>query len=169
MTNLGLVELFHYNAWANNALLSVCASLSDAQLDHRLTATSGSTRELLLHLVGGQQTFVLRTKGRQHEGELDRESAWPGAAALQEIATATNRELIEIAERLNPAAEVDLPYMESAFRYPTRFFLAHAVAHGVEHRTEIKTNLADLGVSTPDLDGWAYGESAGYGAEVSTP
>jgi len=165
--NLGLVELLRYNAWANGALLAACASLTDAQLDHRLTVTSGSTRELLLHLVGGQQTFALRTKGRQHEGELDRESAWPGVAALQEIATATNRELIEIAERLDPAAEVDLPYMESAYRYPTRFFLAHAVTHGVEHRTEIKANLADLGIATPDLDAWAYGEAAGYGAEVS--
>jgi uncharacterized damage-inducible protein DinB len=64
-TNLGLVELLRYNAWANGVLLAACASLTDAQLDYRLTVTSGSTRELLLHLVGGQQTFALRTKGRQ--------------------------------------------------------------------------------------------------------
>jgi len=58
-----LVELLRYNAWANDTLLAACAGLSDTQLDHRLAVTSGSTRELLLHLVGGQQTFVLRTRG----------------------------------------------------------------------------------------------------------
>lgn len=169
MANHGIIDLLRYNAWANNALLAACAILTDAQLDHRLAATSGSTRELLLHLVGGQQTFVLRTKGRQHEGELDRTSDWPGFAALQQIASATNRELCEIAEQLNPDAVVNLPYLDRAFQYPTRFFLTHAVVHGVEHRTEIKMNLADLGLGTPDLDGWGYGEAAGYGAEVSAP
>jgi hypothetical protein len=38
--------------------------------------------------------------------------------------------------------------------------------HGVEHRTEIKLALAQLGVATPDLDGWPYAEAMGYGAPV---
>ena len=39
------------------------------------------------------------------------------------------------------------------------------VLHLVD-RTEVKLNLAHAGVDTPDLDGWAYGEAAGYGGEV---
>src|SRR5262245_44254171 len=31
-----------------------------------------------MHIASGQQTFILRTKGRQHEGELSRWSTWPG-------------------------------------------------------------------------------------------
>ena len=80
--NLGLVEMMRYNAWANDVLLAACRELTDEQLDHRLHVTSGSTRELLVHIVGGQQTYVLRTMGRQHEGELDRDSEWPGMATL---------------------------------------------------------------------------------------
>ena len=48
-----------------------------------------------------KQTFILRTKGRQHEGELGRQSDWPG-------------------------------------------------------------------IETPDLDGWYYSLSEGYGQEIAT-
>jgi uncharacterized damage-inducible protein DinB len=62
--------------------------------------------------------------------------------------------------------EVDLPWQAKAFRYPMSFFLLHALEHGVEHRTEIKVTMAELGVERPDLDGWPYSEAAGYGLEV---
>lgn len=164
--DLGLVEMMRYNAWANRTLLDACRELTNEQLDARLPVTSGSTRELLIHIVGGQQTFALRTKGRQHEGELHRGSAWPGMAEISRLATSTSEELISIAEQLDPERETDLPYVGKVYRYPIRFFLVHATEHGVEHRTEVKLNLAHAGVDTPDLDGWAYGEAAGYGAEV---
>jgi uncharacterized damage-inducible protein DinB len=162
----GLVEMMRYNLWANETLFAACRSLTDEQLDHQLSVTSGATRELLIHIVGGQQTYVLRTKGRQHEGELNRNSAWPGMDVLADLASATSRELLAIAEELDPTSEVDLPYLGESYRYPVRFFLVHAAEHGVEHRTEAKLNLADAGVETPDLDGWEYSEWAGYGAAV---
>ena len=164
--DLGLVEMLRYNRWANSTLLEACRSLTDEQLDAVIPGVSGTVRVLLMHFVGGQRTFVLRTKGRQHEGELRRESAWPGWDELQAIAEAANDELIAIAESLDPHAEVDLPYMGKTYRFPARFFLVHAAEHGVGHRTEIKVALAQLGVETPDLDGWAYSRAMGYGAEV---
>lgn len=163
----GLVEMLRYNAWANETLLAALRALPDAALDHRLGVASGSARELVLHLVGAQQTFALRTAGRQHEGELDRDSQWPGIAEIEALARTTSRELVSIAERSDPLAEVVLPYLGRQPRYPIRFFLVHAVHHGVEHRTELKLTLADAGHATPDLDGWPYSEAAGYGAEES--
>ncbi len=68
-------------------LLTACEAVPDEKLDCRLPGVSGIARELLIHIVGGQQTFVLRMKGRQHEGELIRGSAWPGWEALRSIAT----------------------------------------------------------------------------------
>lgn len=164
--NLGLVEMMRYNAWANRTLFDACRELTEEQFDAGLPVTSGTTRELLIHIVGGQQTYALRTKGRQHEGELNRSSPWPGMSELVELAGGTSDELISIAEHLDAASETDLPYFGKVYRYPTRFFLVHAAEHGVEHRTEVKLNLAHVGVDTPDLDGWAYGEAAGFGAEV---
>lgn len=166
--NIGLGEMLRYNQWANKRLLEACRGLNDEQLDRRLAVTSGSTRELLIHIVGAQQTFVLRTKGRQHEGELHRGSPWPGMDELIALVEQTSRELVTIAEDLDPEQEIDLPYLGQSYRYPIRFFLVHAAEHGVEHRTEVKLNLADAGVETPDLDGWEYGQWAGYGESVST-
>lgn len=162
----GLAEMLRYNRWANQQLFNACRDLSDEQLDARPAGISGSVRELLLHIVGGQQTFVLRTKGRQHEGELSRESRWPGWDALLALLPESSDELVSIAEAMKEHAEVDLPYMGKTFRFPRTFFLVHALAHGVEHRTEIKAGLAQLGIETPDLDAWNYAGAMGYGQEV---
>jgi uncharacterized damage-inducible protein DinB len=166
-SNQPLAQIFRYTRWANLRLIDACQGLTDAQLATRAPGTSGSIAELLMHVVGGQQTFVLRTKGRQHEGELNRESAWPGIAAIRALALASSDELIAIAERLETDAEVDLPYWGKTYRFPISFFLTHAMEHGVEHRTEIRFALAHLGIDAPDLDGWAYAADAGYGREVN--
>lgn len=163
-----LAEALRYNAWANRELYEACRVLTDDQLDTHLRGTSGSVRELLLHIAGGQQTFVLRTKGRQHEDELDRGSSWPGFDRLIEIISHTSDELISIAEELEYDKEVDLPYGGKVFRFPMRVFLVHAMEHGVEHRTEVKVALAHLGVDTPDLDGWGFSAVMGYGQEITT-
>jgi uncharacterized damage-inducible protein DinB len=159
--NRPLAELFRYNKWATHALLDACRGLTPDQLE--ASAVSGPVGEVLTHLVGSQQTFILRTRGRQHEGELSRQSPWPGIESLMGIALATSDELIEIAEALDEEVEVDLPFMGQIYRFPRSFFLVHALEHGVEHRTEIKIALAQLGVETPDLDGWTYATAAGLG------
>src|SRR6478672_8274023 len=99
--NAALVDIFRYNKWANLALIDACSSLPEAQLVSRLPAASGTVRELLVHLVGAQQTQVLRTKGRQHEGELNRASAWPGFDTLRRLAVDSSDELIAIAQALD--------------------------------------------------------------------
>jgi uncharacterized damage-inducible protein DinB len=164
--NRPLAEVLRYNRWAMMTLLDACRTLTDEQLDYRGAGVSGSVRELLLHVAGGQQTFVLRTMGRQHEGELNRASAWPGFDPLRDSARESSDRLVAIAEGLVEDEDVALPYLGKAYGYPKSFFLVHAAAHGVEHRTEIKVALAQLAIATPDLDGWPYGGSAGYGQEV---
>ncbi len=165
--NQALAEVFKYNRWANLQLIEACRSLSDEQLDTRVPGTSGTVRQLLLHVVGGQQTFVLRTMGRQHEGELTRSSPWPGFDVLLELAEQSSEQLVDIAAGLVEDSEVSLPFMGKVFRFPKSFFLTHAAEHGVEHRMEIKLALAQLGIESPDLDGWLYGMAAGYGREVT--
>jgi uncharacterized damage-inducible protein DinB len=164
--NAALADLFRYNRWANLRLIDACHGLTAEQLDARESGTSGFVRELLMHVIGGQQNFILRTKGRQHEGELTRDSAWPGFEVLRSTAVSTSDELTRIAEAMDGDPEVDLPWRGKTYRYPVRFFLLHSLEHGVEHRTEIKLTMAGLGVELPDLDGWFYSEAAGSGQEV---
>jgi uncharacterized damage-inducible protein DinB len=162
-----LAAIFHYHRWATLRLVEACGSLTDEQLDSVGQGTSGSVRELLMHVVGGQRTFVLRTQGRQHEGELNRRSTWPGFEVLLAAARGAGDELVAIAEGLVEDAEVDLPHLGRVFRFPTSFFLVHAAEHTTEHLTEIRVALAQLGVDTPDLDGWSYAGAAGYGQDVT--
>lgn len=158
--------MLRYNRWATLTLLEFCRSLSAAQLAAHEPGSSGPVRELLVHIVGAQQTFALRTRGRQHEGELSRKSPWPGLDALISAATTSADELVAIAEALDVDSDVDLPHLGKTYRSPKSFFLVHAVEHGVEHRTEVKVALARLRLETPDLDGWSYAAFRGFGAEV---
>ncbi|MEX2080543.1 MAG: DinB family protein [Dehalococcoidia bacterium] len=165
--NAPLAEMLRYKRWATLTLLEACRVLTDDQLDARAAGASGATRELLVHLVGGQQTLALRTKGRQHEGELGRHSPWPGFDELARLATDSADALVAIAEGLDSETEVDLPFQGKTYRFPLSFFLVHAVEHGAEHRTEIKVALNQAGVATPDLDGWSFAAAMGYGQEVT--
>jgi uncharacterized damage-inducible protein DinB len=164
--NQPLAEMFRYNRWATLTLLNACRSLTADQLDAQVAGVSGSVRSLLTHVVGAQQSQVLRTKGSHHEGEFQRSTPWPGFDMLLDVATRMGDELIEIADGLAEDVHVDLPYTGKVHRIPKSFFLVHAMEHGVEHRTEIKVALGHLGIATPELDGWAYAAATGIGREV---
>jgi len=159
-------DCLRYNRWANLILIDACRQLTAEQLDTRAMHSSRSVRELLSHLVGSELTFVLRTKGRQHEGESRHVDTWPGFEVLRKVAASSGDDLIAIAARLDEDELVALPYQGKTYEYPKSFFLLHAIEHGVEHRTEIKVALGLIGVETPDLDGWFYAPAAGYGREI---
>jgi uncharacterized damage-inducible protein DinB len=161
-----LADCLRYSRWANLALLEACRGLTEEQLDSRATPSSRSARELLSHVVASELTFVLRTNGRQHEGESRHLEPWPGFDVLREAAASSGDDLIAIAAGLDEDELVALPFKGKTYEYPKGFFLLHAIEHGVEHRTEIKVTLALSGIATPDLDGWFYSEAAGYGREV---
>lgn len=86
-----------------------------------------------------------------------------------QIAASTSDELIAIAENLEDNEAVELSYQGKTYRYPKAFFLVHAMEHSTEHRTEVKIALAQIGIETPDLDGWRYAESAGYDQAIAVP
>ena len=162
-----LADCLRYNRWANLTLIDACRGLTEQQLDTRAPGSSRSVRELFSHVVGSELTFALRTKGRQHEGESRNVEPSPGFDVLRKVAASSGDELIAIAAGLDQDALVALPFKGKTYEYPKGFFLLHAIEHGVEHRTEIKVTLALIGIATPDLDGWFYGEAAGYGREVA--
>jgi uncharacterized damage-inducible protein DinB len=162
-----LAEIFRYNAWANETLFDACRGLPPAALD----APAGGEdprpiRSKLLHIAGGQQTFCLRTQGRQHEGELNATSLWPGWDQVFDAMRTSNAELIRIAEALTADEDVVLPYQGMRPRFPRSFFLAHAIAHSGQHRTEIVLALQAQGHAMPDLDGWPYAAAMGYGTDA---
>src|SRR5688572_17064024 len=58
MTNI-LEKLFEHNNWANLQIIQACSALSDEQLDAEpRSATIGSIRSALLHLVASQRGYL---------------------------------------------------------------------------------------------------------------
>ena len=59
MNNNILEKLFEHNNWANLQIIQACSTLSDEQLDAEpVSATKGSIRSTLLHLVAAQQGYL---------------------------------------------------------------------------------------------------------------
>ena len=164
--NTPLAEMLRYGKWANETLLESCRTLTPEQLEIRVPGSGRTVAELFTHAIYSQLTFVLRTKGRQHEGEGDPGIGSPDFDTLMEVARRSSDDLIRIAEALDEDTDVDLPYEGQSFRFPLSFFLVHAVEHGVEHRTEIKVALAQDGVETPDLDAWQFAAARRFGQAV---
>lgn len=162
--NEALAELFEYNLWATATLIDGCREAPPELLHARVAGVPDTVAALFTHLVGGQQTFALRTKGRQHEGELNRRSPFPGWDELARIAEQSGRELLAAARTCEGHETVGLSWQGQTSVLPLRFILAHAIEHATEHRTEIKIALGAQGFATPDLDGWNYAATRGYGA-----
>src|SRR5208337_5204781 len=54
-----LTKLFEHNNWANSQIIQACSTLSDEQLDTEpQSATQGSIRSTLLHLVSSQRGYL---------------------------------------------------------------------------------------------------------------
>ena len=104
-----LADCLRYNRWANLILIDACRGLTAEQLDTRAKHSSRSARDLLSHIVGSELTFVLRTKGRQNEGESRHVDTWPGFEVLREVAASSGEDLIAIAAGLDEAELVALP------------------------------------------------------------
>jgi len=161
--NEPFASMLRYNAWATETLINGCRGLSDAQLDaDAVPGASGTIRHMLVHLVGSQEVQVFRTEGVMRPSvRWD----WEGWDTLLQRAQDSGHRLIEIAEATIAGESVEFVERGKRYLFPRSFFIAHAVAHGDQHRSEIKMGMAALGVASPDLDGWNWAGVTGIGRE----
>lgn len=163
--NAPLARMFEYNAWANRRVIDACRRLTDVQLDAPGSNAYGSIRSTLLHVVYGQYSFLARLDGRAQDPR-SYATPWAGFDALTTVATETSDALLVAASALDEDADVVLAFQGKSHRYPKSFFLLHAIAHGIEHRTQIASMLAQAGYEAPNLDGWEFAGFAGLGTEL---
>ena len=151
-----LVKLFEHNNWANTQIIQSCAALSDEQLDaESQSATKGSIRETLTHLVNSQRGYLslltLTLEARHH--------APPTFAGLQESAQISGEGLLALVrDESSKSPKTRLQTTDGFFVEPWVVML-QVINHATEHREQISSMLSALGVTAPDLDGWAYGEA----------
>lgn len=155
MTENFLVKLFEHNNWANQKIIEACSALSDEQLDAEpQSATEGSIRSTLLHLVSAQYGY-LRLLTLPLEERQDRVTVQ--FAESQESLNGSGERLMELARDESKLPATRLQTRDEYYVEPW-VIMVQIINHATEHREQIKSMLTALGVTPPSIDGWDYGE-----------
>ena len=157
MTANILGKLFEHNNWANLQIIQACAALSDEQLDAEpKSATKGSIRSTLLHLVNSQRGY-LRLLTLPLEERLE-PLPTPPFAELQKFSSSSGEALLALARD-----EAGMPVKgkiqtRDGFLVEPWVIMLQVINHATEHREQIKSMLTSLGVTPPNIDGWDFGD-----------
>jgi uncharacterized damage-inducible protein DinB len=154
MTEHFLVKLFEHNNWANREIIQACSALSDEQLDAEpQTATIGSIRQTLVHLVSSQHGYLsLLTLPVEARRAIS-----PTFAELRQAASISGEGLVALARESSNYPKTQLQTTDGYFVEPW-VVMVQVINHATEHREQINSMLSALGVTPPNLDGWSYGE-----------
>jgi uncharacterized damage-inducible protein DinB len=155
-----LIKLFEHNTWANLTLLDFCERLSDAQLDATAIGGFGSIRDTLVHIVGGEVSYVARVNGKL-PSTWSSGDQFPGFAALTGAVRWAGDELLQLALSARADTVVRQRPPRQLIEYKLASLIVQALNHSTEHRTQISTIITQLGMEPPDMSGWKYMEEIG--------
>jgi uncharacterized damage-inducible protein DinB len=151
-------KMFEYNLWANTRLIEVCSDLDVEQLETEIAGVFGRIHPTLVHIIRAEGGYLNRVTGsRPWAEDLD----WDNMPMSDLLAKAqlSGNQLIAIAGKADPATPHLSEWDGQQFHFFNWTVILQALYHGIEHRTQIKFLLTQLGVAHPELDGWNYVES----------
>lgn len=159
-----LLKLFEHNNWANLQIIQACAALTNEQLDAEpQSATQGSIRSTLIHLVSSQRGYLalltLPVEARP-KTPLD-------FAELKESITKSGEGLLALVKDENNFTRDRLQTRNGYYVDPWVVIL-QIINHATEHREQIKSMLSALGITPPNIDGWDYGDATKALVPIST-
>jgi uncharacterized damage-inducible protein DinB len=159
-----LVRLFEHNNWANRMMIRACADLSDAELDAApQSATLGSIRETLAHLVGAQHGYLSLLTLPVEE----RQRPEPAFAELEVAARVSGEGLLALVRDEAALGAGGVVESRDGWLIHPWVVLVQVINHATEHREQVASMLTALGYTPPELDGWAFGEATGAAVEKS--
>ena len=155
MSDLFLEKLFEHNNWANGQIIQACMALSDEQLDAQpASATVGSIRQALLHMVTSQRGYLAFLTLPLEARPLRTPIAF---AELPQSARTSGEGLLALA-RGEQKPFGDRLRSHDGYEVAPWVVMVQAINHATEHREQIKSMLSALGVTPPEIDGWSYAE-----------
>ena len=156
MSQSTLVKIFEHNNWANIQMIQVCSALSDEQLDTEPhSATKGTIRQTLLHLVSSQRGYLnLLTLPVE-----ERKKALLEFTDLKAAAQSSGEALLALVkDEENKIPKTRLQTTDGYYVEPW-VVLLQIINHATEHREQLNSMLTALGAQPVYLDGWSYGEA----------
>lgn len=148
-------KLFEYNLWANLYVIGLCQELSEEQLGVELKGVFGRIKPTITHILQGEGGYIRRLTGvRPWAEDLD----WDGMSMgeLLDMAKISSNRLLEIASQVEPDTPHAVEFQGTAFTFFSWTVALQALYHGIEHRTQIKLLLTELGIEHNDLSIWEY-------------
>lgn len=156
MSNSFLEKLFEHNNWANHQIIQACSTLSDEQLDAEpMSATKGSIRLTLLHLVSSQRSYLALLTlpvGARPDTPL-------AFSELQKSVQSSGEGLLALARDESSKHLATQLQTRDGYKVEPWVIMVQVINHATEHREQICSMLSALGITPPDLDGWSYGEA----------
>lgn len=148
-------ELFRYNDWARDRVLTLVAPLDPSALDRRFEMGEGSLRATVGHIHEAEWNWLQRWQGRSpKKGEAPHEFATIQALWTQWRLTADDRDRF-----LNTLHDADLDravtytnMLGETYSFKVGYMLLHVCNHGTHHRAQAVNMLRHLGVKPPPMD-----------------
>ena len=140
-----------YNRWMNERLYSLCGQLPDRERKRDRGAFFGSIHGTLNHLLWGDRMWLGRFVGRPCTHPAFGADMFADFADLERERVATDRELLEWADRVSPewlgsTLEYTSRVDGKTRRLPAGVAAVHMFNHGTHHRGQLTTLLKQAGV-----------------------
>jgi uncharacterized damage-inducible protein DinB len=155
MTIAEVQQLFAYNRWANDRILSATAVLSAEQFGRDMASSFPSVAATLAHILAAEWVWLSRWNGESPAGlpsdwgddtHADLVSRWRRHEADQS----------RFLDSLDPARlAAPLSYRNTKgepFIVPLEHLLRHVINHSTYHRGQVTTMLRQLGVPASATD-----------------
>lgn len=148
-----LVPLLRQHRWANLTLLDFCMTLTPGQLNTNSPGQYGPIRDTWAHMA--EERF-LEAAATGTVLPPSPPGAPPPLEELRERFDRTGKRLLELAATLDEQRRITGTFEGQPFEMPAYIPLIQVIQHGAEHRTNITTTIANLGLTAPTIDAWAY-------------
>jgi uncharacterized damage-inducible protein DinB len=150
-----IYKLFEYHVWANAQLIELCNGLTDEQLAIEVEGCRGRIQPTLVHLISSEGFLIQLLKGTPPwPDDLDWETL--SMTELLEKAHLSGQQLTAMAGQADLETRREIEVEGKQTHYFDWTVLLQVLHHGIEHRTQIKILLTQLGVQHPDLAAWDY-------------
>jgi len=150
-----LVEFIRYNTWANQQVLAACLKLSESQLSAPIPGGYGSVYSTIGHMLDAEADYIGRITGTPPQPSFKWEDG-PSVAEMVAFVPQVGQAFLDVVQRIPPTQMVAEEYGGKFLHYLALHLFMQVVNHGIEHRTNITTYLANLGLPAPEVDNWAY-------------
>jgi len=146
-----LDALFRHHRWANVTLIDFCMGLTPEQLEASLPGQYGSIWDTWVHLQGGEDgyLFIIAT-GDEPDWGPGPGPVRPSLSELRGRLVQSGTKLLELATSLEDGHRLPGTFAGEGRELPAYAPLIQAIQHGAEHRTNITSTVAAIGVQPPE-------------------